>query len=145
MADLSETAAFPFICEGGLVANRSTFIMQPGQAIQLENFEPDIEGGYRRINGYQKHIRQVVPHTSSSDESVLMVTTFANKILAARGEKIFSSASTSVARGSTNTIASGTAMTGSGVITVASTTGFSSSGTIQIDDEQFTYTGITAT
>ena len=119
--------------------------MQPGQAIQLENFEPDIEGGYRRINGYQKHVKQVVPHTSSSDESVLMVTTFANKILAARGEKIWSSASTSVARGSTNTIASGTAMTGSGVITVASTTGFSSSGTIQIDDEQFTYTGITAT
>ena len=39
MADLSETAAFPFICEGGLVANRSTFIMQPGQAIQLENFD----------------------------------------------------------------------------------------------------------
>jgi len=145
LADLSETAAFPFICEGGLVANRSTFIMQPGQAIQLENFEPDIEGGYRRINGYQKHIEQVVPHTSSSDESVLMVTTFANKILAARGEKIFSSASTSVARGSTNTIASGTAMTGSGVITVASTAGFNSSGTIQIDDEQFTYTGITAT
>ena len=145
MADLSETAAFPFICEGGLVANRSTFIMQPGQAIQLENFEPDIEGGYRRINGYQKHIEQIVPHTSSSDEQVLMVTSFANKILAARGEKIFSSASTSVARGSTNAIAQGTAMTGSGTITVDSTIGFSSSGTIQINNEQFTYTGVTAT
>ena len=145
MADLSETAAFPFICEGGLVANRSTFIMQPGQAIQLENFEPDIEGGYRRINGYQKYVEQIVPHTSSSDESVLMVTSFANKILAARGEKIFSSASTEVARGSTNAIAQGTGMTGSGTITVASTTGFSSSGTIQIDNEQFTYTGVTAT
>ena len=36
-------------------------------------------------------------------------------------------------------------MTGSGVITVVSTTGFSSSGALQIDDEQFTYTGVTAT
>ena len=145
MADLSETAAFPFICEGGLVANRSTFAMQPGQAIQLENFEPDIEGGYRRINGYQKHIEQIVPHTSSSAEQVLMITSFANKILAARGEKIFSSASTDMARGASNAIAQGTAMTGSGTITVDSTTGFSSSGTLQIDSEQFTYTGVTST
>ena len=83
MPELSQTGAFPFICEGGLVANRSTFIMKPGQAIQLENFEPDIEGGYRRINGYSRHIRQIVPHTSSSAESVLMIATFANKTLAA--------------------------------------------------------------
>jgi hypothetical protein len=119
--------------------------MKPGQAIQLENFEPDIEGGYRRINGYQRHIRQIVPHTSSSDESILMVTTFANKTLAARGEKIFSSASTDLAKGSTNSIAADTAMTGSGTITVKSTSGFSSSGTLQINSEQFTYTGVTST
>jgi len=145
MPELSQTGAFPFICEGGLVANRSTFIMKPGQAIQLENFEPDIEGGYRRINGYSRHIRQIVPHTSSSAESVLMITTFANKTLAARGEKIFSSASTDLGKGANNAIAQGTGMTGSGTITVASTTGFSSSGTLQIDSEQFTYTGVTST
>ena len=145
MPELSQTGAFPFICEGGLVANRSTFIMKPGQAIQLENFEPDIEGGYRRINGYSRHIRQIVPHTSSSAESVLMVATFANKTLAARGEKIFSSASTDLGTGANNAIAANTTMTGSGTITVKSTTGFSSSGTLQIDNEQFTYTGVTST
>ena len=145
MPDLSQTGAFPFICEGGLVANRSTFIMKPGQAIQLENFEPDIEGGYRRINGFQRHIRHIVPETSSSDEPVLMITTFANKTLAARGEKIFSSASTDLGTVATNAIASDTEMTGSGTITVKSTTGFSSSGTLQINNEQFTYTGITST
>jgi len=145
MPELSQTGAFPFICEGGLVANRSTFIMKPGQAIQLENFEPDIEGGYRRINGYQRHIRQIVPHTSSASEQILMVATFANKTLAARGQKIFSSVSTDLGRGSNNAIAQGTAMTGSGTITVKSTTGFSSSGTLQIDSEQFTYTGVTST
>jgi hypothetical protein len=145
MADLSQVTPSAFICEGGLIANRSTFIMKPGEAIELENFEPDIEGGYRRISGYQRHVRQIVPHTSSSDESVLMITSFADKILAARGEKIFSSAVTDLGRGASNAIAQGTAMTGSGTITVKSTTGFSSSGTIQIDSEQFTYTGVTST
>ena len=28
--------------------------MQPGEALELQNFEPDIEGGYRRINGFSK-------------------------------------------------------------------------------------------
>ena len=145
MADESQVTPSAFVCEGGLIANRSTFIMQPGQALQLENFEPDIEGGYRRINGYQKHVKHVVPYTTSSDEEVLLVTTFANRVIAARGEKIWSSATTSLGTSSSNAIASGTAMTGSGTITVVSTTGFNTSGTLQIDDEQFTYTGVTAT
>jgi hypothetical protein len=119
--------------------------MQPGQALQLENFEPDVEGGYKRIKGYQRHIRHVVPQTSSSDEPVLLTTTFANKVIAARGEKIFSSATTSLGVGASNNITANATMTGSGVITVISTTGFSSSGALQIDDEQFTYTGITST
>jgi len=145
MADQSQVTPNAFVCEGGLIANRSTFVMQPGQALELENFEPDVEGGYRRINGYQKHIRQVVPFTASANEETLMVCSFANTILAARGEKIFSSASTDIGRGATNAIAADDVMTGSGVITVKSTTGFSTSGTLQINDEQFTYTGVTAT
>jgi len=145
MADLSRVQPTAFVCEGGLIANRSTFIMQPGQALQLENFEPDIEGGYKRIKGYQRHIRHVVPQTASSDEAVLLTTTFANKVIAARGEKIFSTATTSLGVGTSNVIAADASMTGSGVITVISTTGFSSSGTLQIDNEIFTYTGITST
>ena len=145
MADLSRVQPTAFVCEGGLIANRSTFIMQPGQALQLENFEPDIEGGYKRIRGYQRHVRHVVPQTSSSDEAVLLTTTFADKVIAARGEKIFSTATTSLGTAASSAIAANATMTGSGTITVVSTTGFSSSGTLQIDDEQFTYTGITST
>jgi len=89
MPELSQTGAFPFICEGGLVKNKSTFIMKPGEAIELLNFEPDIEGGYRRINGFNKYVSAVVPQTSSASEEVLMVTTFGSKVVAARGEKIF--------------------------------------------------------
>ena len=54
MPDLSQTAPASFNCEGGLVLNRSTFMMQPGEALELINFEPDSEGGYRRINGFSK-------------------------------------------------------------------------------------------
>ena len=145
MADESQVTPSAFVCEGGLIANRSTFIMQPGQALQLENFEPDVEGGYKRIKGYQRHVRHVVPQTASSDEPVLLTTTFANKVIAARGQKIFSSATTSLGTSSSNAIAANDSMTGSGVIIVVSTTGFSSSGSLQIDDEQFTYTGVTST
>jgi|TARA_R110002072_G_scaffold183510_1_gene339692 hypothetical protein len=141
MADTSQTSPAAFNLEGGLVLNRSTFLMQPGEALQLENFEPDIQGGYRRITGHTKFINHIIPQTSASSEKVLMVSTFANKVLAARGEKIFSSASTELA----SAISSSTGMTGSGTITVDSTTGFSSSGTLQIESEIFTYTGVTST
>ena len=141
MPELSQTQPFSFPCEGGLVLNQPTFNMQPGQALELQNFEPDIDGGYRRINGFRKHVNHIVPQTSASTEKVLMVVQFADKIVAARGTKIFSSASTELA----SAIASGTGMTGSGTITVDSTTGFSSSGTLQINSEIFTYTGVTST
>ena len=141
MPDNSQVQPVAFNCEGGLVLNRSNFIMQPGEALQLENFEPDISGGYRRISGFRKYVNAVVPHTSSSSESLLMIANFDNKVLAARGEKIFSSASAELSIA----IAADTSMTGSGTITVPSTLGFSSSGTLQINSEIFTYTGKTST
>jgi len=145
MPDTAETQHFPFICEGGLVSNRSTFIMKAGEALQLENFEPDVEGGYRRISGFKKHIRSVVPVTSTSDEAVLLVTFFNNNIIAARGEKIFSSASTDLGTGPASAITSGTTMSGSGTVIVKNTSGFNSSGSFVINSEEFTYTGKTAT
>jgi len=63
--------------------------MKPGQALELLNFEPDIEGGYRRITGFSKYVTAVVPETSSASEEVLLVATFGSKVVAARGQKIF--------------------------------------------------------
>ena len=94
MPDTSQTSPAAFNLEGGLVLNRSTFMMQPGEALQLENFEPDIQGGYRRINGYTKHVNQVVPITNTTAEEPLMVASFNNRLLAARGERIYVSTST---------------------------------------------------
>lgn len=90
MADQSQTVPSAFTCEGGLVLNKSTFMMQPGEALELENFEPDITGGYRRINGFSKYVTAVVPQTASATEKVLMVATFGDVVLAARGTSIYS-------------------------------------------------------
>ena len=89
MPDASQVTPVNFPLQGGLVLNKSTFAMQPGEALELQNFEPDIEGGYRRINGFSKYVTAVVPQTSSSSEKVLMVATFASKVVAARGTNIF--------------------------------------------------------
>ena len=90
MADESQVTPSAFNCEGGLVLNKSTFMMQPGEALELTNFEPDVVGGYRRINGYSKYVSAIVPFTSSSAEKILMVATFGSNVLAARGTSIYS-------------------------------------------------------
>ena len=89
MPDLSQTSPAVFPLQGGLVLNKSTFAMQPGEAIELVNFEPDINGGYRRINGFAKYNTNVVPQTSASTEEVLLSCIFNDTIVAARGTKIF--------------------------------------------------------
>ena len=141
MPDQSQIQPFSFNCEGGLVLNKSTFIMEPGQALELTNFEPDVEGGYRRINGYNPYVIQQLPVTALSSEATLMSALFHDYVVAARGEKIYSSASTTL----TLKITSSETMSGSGTINAKSTTSFSSSGTLYMDSEIFTYTGITAT
>jgi len=141
MPDSSQIQPAAFNCEGGLVLNRSTFLMQPGEALVLENFEPDVEGGYRRINGFRKFVNQLVPQTSSSSEKIIGVASFGNKVIACRGQKIFGAASTELSLG----ISASTSMSGSGVIKVDSVAGFSSSGSVQLDLEIFTYTGISST
>jgi len=141
MPDNSGTQPAAFNCEGGLVLNRSTFLMQPGEALVLENFEPDVEGGYRRMNGFRKFVNQIVPQTSSSSERVIGVANFANKVVAARGEKIYNAGSSELA----TAITLNETMSGSGVIKIDSVLGFPSSGTVQIESEIFTYTGVGAT
>ena len=81
MSDLSGVTPVAFNCQGGLILNRSTFMMQPGEALELENFEPDVTGGYRRISGFSKYVSVIVPATASASEKILMVATFGSKVL----------------------------------------------------------------
>jgi len=138
MADESGLNPFIFPLQGGLVLNQSTFAMQPGLALELENFEPDPKGGYRRINGYTKWNDNVVPYTASSTEAILMSAFYVNEVIAARGTSVYraTGASTDL-DGALNSTAT--------TITVNSTSGFSDTGTLLIGSEQITYTGTTTT
>lgn len=55
---------FPIEFKGGLVSNLSPLqlgINMPGSARILKNFEPSVEGGYRRISGYGKYSNTILP------------------------------------------------------------------------------------
>jgi len=92
MPDNAQVQPFSFPLKGGLVLNKSTYEMDPGAALELTNFEPDINGGYRRISGFTKWNTNVVPYTFGANEKVLMVAALGTSIVAARGEKIFTAA-----------------------------------------------------
>ena len=55
---------YPIEFRGGLITNMSPLqqgINMPGSARVLRNFEPSIEGGYRRIQGYSKYDDTLIP------------------------------------------------------------------------------------
>jgi len=55
---------YPIEFRGGLVTNLSPLqqgINAPGSARILRNFEPSVEGGYRRIEGYDKYDSNIIP------------------------------------------------------------------------------------
>lgn len=139
MADQSGVQPLQFSCEGGLVLNQSAFTLQPGMALELVNFESDINGGYRRINGFSKWNTSVVPQTNSSSEAVLMAASYGlTEVIAARGERVYRSTNkTDKLNGAINNSVT--------TITVDATSGFTTTGTLLIGTEQITYTGVTTT
>lgn len=62
MADAWQT--YPFQFSGGLVTNLSPLqqgLQLPGSARLLKNFEPSVDGGYKRIEGFDKYVSAFVP------------------------------------------------------------------------------------
>lgn len=62
MADAWQT--YPFQFSGGLVTNLSPLqqgLQLPGSARLLKNFEPSVDGGYKRIEGFDKYESAFVP------------------------------------------------------------------------------------
>ena len=62
MADALQTYAFEY--KGGLVSNLSPLqqgLQQPGSARILRNFEPSVEGGYKKILGFTKYDNNTIP------------------------------------------------------------------------------------
>ena len=81
---------FPVEFTGGLVTNISPLQQgtnAPGTATVLRNFEPSIEGGYRRIKGFAKYDTNAVTNSGI----VRGLTYFNDQVYAVRGNDIFRS------------------------------------------------------
>ena len=89
MPDTSYQKPFTASCAGGLVLNKDVFTMHPGEALQLANFEPNIAGGYRKLNGTTKYNSTIVPQVATADERVIMSAIFNGIIVAARGGTVY--------------------------------------------------------
>ena len=128
--------------DGGLVLNKDPFTQPPGSALQLQNFEPSIKGGYRRINGTNKYalleFNDTTLGTSSKTgtEAVLLSSILGYDVIAARGAVLGKATSTFFTTSHTDAITT---------LTVNNTAGFATSGTLYAGSETITYTGKTAT
>ena len=54
MPDTSQISPVTVSLGGGLVLDKDDFSIPPGAAVLLQNFEPSINGGYRRLTGSSK-------------------------------------------------------------------------------------------
>ena len=78
---------YPLEFKGGLITNLSPLqhgASAPGSARVLSNFEPSIEGGYRRIEGFTKFNSNAV--TGVADSALLGVHQFRGQVVTARGQ-----------------------------------------------------------
>ena len=77
-------------CEGGLDKSSSSFelLRRPGAATLLENFEVDIAGGYRRVNGYTA-LGGDSAANPSSDNDILGLHVYADGVIACTSTNIY--------------------------------------------------------
>ena len=81
---------YALACEGGLDKSSSSFelLRRPGAATLLENFEVDIAGGYRRINGYSI-LGGDSAANPSSDNDILGLHVYADGVIACTSTNIY--------------------------------------------------------
>ena len=84
MPDTSAISPVTVSLNGGLILDMDDFSMPPGAAVILQNFEPSIQGGYRRLTGNSKFDSNQV----DSSNKILGVNIFNNGVLAAAGNVV---------------------------------------------------------
>ena len=88
MPDTSLLSPFVVRLGGGLVLDKDTFSIPPGAALQLQNFEPDINGGYRRINGFDEYDTNQI---GGSTGTILGVHIYKDQVIASKGTAVYKS------------------------------------------------------
>jgi hypothetical protein len=81
---------YALACEGGLDKSSSSFelLRRPGAATRLRNFEVDIAGGYRRVNGFSVFGGDSVAKPNSTNQ-VLGLHVYADGVIACSGTNIY--------------------------------------------------------
>ena len=88
---MASSQPYTVAVNGGLVksANVIDLLKTPGVAKDLRNFEVSTEGGYRRINGYQKFGTTNATKPTGSVTNILGVFTYADGVIVTAGTGIF--------------------------------------------------------
>ena len=101
---------FPIEFKGGLVSNLTPLqqgIQAVGSATQLQNFEPAISGGYKKVLGYSKFNPQILADSGVIQGVAVTNNTTTTTAVAVRAGKFYeitaSSISSALATGSTTT------------------------------------------
>jgi len=81
---------YALACEGGLDKSSSSFelLRRPGAATRLRNFEVDIAGGYRRINGFSA-FGGASAANPSTDNDILGLHVYADGVIACTSTNIY--------------------------------------------------------
>jgi len=75
---------YPVACQGGLVLDTSVLAIPPGAATELVNMEPDINGGYRKINGFTPYSSTALSGTGG----VKGLTILGSTVIGCRGTNV---------------------------------------------------------
>ena len=103
MPDTSLISPVTVGLSGGLILDQDDFSIPPGAAVTLQNFEPSINGGYRRLSGTAKWNSNQV----NGSNKILGLKVFNNGVVAAAGNIVtFATSSSSYATIGTRTSAS---------------------------------------
>ena len=88
---MAASQPFTVACSGGLVksANSIDLLRTPGVARELRNFEVSTEGGYRRINGYQKYGTTNATRPTGGATNILGVFPYADGVIVTAGTAIY--------------------------------------------------------
>ena len=84
------TQPYALACEGGLDKASSSFelLRRPGAATRLRNFEVDVAGGYRRINGFSVLGGGSAARPNSTND-ILGLHVYADGVIACSGTNIY--------------------------------------------------------
>lgn len=87
---MAASQPYALACEGGLDKSSSSFelLRKPGAATLLENFEVDIAGGYRRINGYSI-LGGASAANPSTDDDILGLHVYADGVIACTSTNVY--------------------------------------------------------